>query len=366
MKTDDFDFVLPAERIAQAPAEPRDSSRLLCVGQVLEDRAIRDLPERLRPGDLLVFNDTRVLPTRLRGSRRGAKVEVTLHKDVSLAQPSTRTGSKGFDAGTSWLAFARPARKLHDGDLIEFPGGLSAEVLQKRKDGEVLLHFGCGPAALVAALKQVGTLPLPPYIKRPQGALARDETDYQTVYARRDGAVAAPTAGLHFTADLLERLQQRGIESLFVTLHVGAGTFVPVTAKNPGDHRMHSEFGEISADAVAKIKATKAAGRRIVAVGTTVLRLLESAARSSDGLAPFCGETDIFILPGFSFRVADLLLTNFHLPRSTLFMLVCAFAGHGRMLRAYEHAIAQEYRFYSYGDACLLERHDQLNKVPHS
>jgi S-adenosylmethionine:tRNA ribosyltransferase-isomerase len=356
MKTADFDYVLPPERIAQEPVVPRDASRLLTIGPCLEDRGIRDLPEILCPGDLMVFNDTRVLPTRLRGHRRGAKVEVTLHKDLGAAQRD----SDGDD--TRWLAFARPARKLKPGDHIDFPEGLEAEVLEKRAGGEVLLRINRKDSELIAALKEFGQLPLPPYIKRPATGSSSDTTDYQTVYARRDGAVAAPTAGLHFTETLLEALRTRGVGSLFVTLHVGAGTFLPVTSEDANEHRMHNEFGEITAEAVERIKVTKAGGGRIIAVGTTVLRLLETAALDSNGLKAFCGETDIFILPGFEFRVTDLLLTNFHLPRSTLFMLVCAFAGRERMLRAYEHAIAQDYRFYSYGDACLLERRDQIDE----
>ena len=339
MKVSAFDFDLPPSLIADRPAAPRDSARLLEVGDTLRDRIVRDLPVLLRPGDLLVFNDTRVIPARLFGRRGAAGVEVTLHKCV---------------AADRWRAFARPARKLKRGDGIAFDDGLSAEVADKGEGGEVELAFDRGGADLMAALAQVGRMPLPPYIKRPGGADERDRADYQTIFAARDGAVAAPTAGLHFTPELLAALEARGIARVAVTLHVGAGTFLPVKADDTEDHVMHAEFGEIDSAAVAAIARTRAAGGRIVAVGTTSLRLLETAADENGRIRPFSGDTNLFITPGYRFKAVDLLLTNFHLPRSTLFMLVCAFAGLDRMKAAYGHAKAAGYRFYSYGDCCLL------------
>ncbi|MEQ8699628.1 MAG: tRNA preQ1(34) S-adenosylmethionine ribosyltransferase-isomerase QueA [Bauldia litoralis] len=341
MKTDDFDFDLPRERIADRPARPRDSARLLTVGETLGDHHVRDLPTLLRPGDLLVLNDTRVIPARLRGRRGEAKVEATLHK---------RAG------GGRWFAFARPAKRLRPGDRIDFGGALAATVAEKGPEGEVLLDFGLEDAPLLAALEEAGEMPLPPYIPRAGGAEAGDSADYQTVYAERPGAVAAPTAGLHFTEGLFRALDDIGIGRVFLTLHVGAGTFLPVKADRVEDHRMHAEWGEISEAAAERINAARDAGGRIVAVGTTSLRLMESAAGEAGRVHPLMGETDIFITPGVPVRSADLMLTNFHLPRSTLFMLVCAFAGVERMRTAYEHAKAEGYRFYSYGDACLLER----------
>ena len=339
MRVDLFDFDLPPALIADRPAVPRDSARLLEVGDTLRDRIVRDLPTLLRPGDLLVFNDTRVIPARLFGRRGAAGIEVTLHKGV---------------AADRWRAFARPARKLKQGDAIAFDGGLSAEVAEKGEGGEVELAFDRGGAALMAALAEVGRMPLPPYIKRPGGADERDCTDYQTIFAARDGAVAAPTAGLHFTPELLAALEARGIGRVAVTLHVGAGTFLPVKVDDTRDHRMHSEIGAIDTAAATMVQRMRAAGGRIVAVGTTSLRLLETAADESGRIRPFCGDTNLFITPGYRFKAVDLLLTNFHLPRSTLFMLVAAFAGLERMKAAYEHAKAAGYRFYSYGDCCLL------------
>jgi S-adenosylmethionine:tRNA ribosyltransferase-isomerase len=341
VKTADFDFDLPRERIADRPARPRDSARLLWVGDRLGDHHVRDLPKLLRPGDLMVLNDTRVIPARLRGRRGAAKVEATLHKRAGPGR---------------WFAFARPAKRLRAGDAIDFGDGLAATVADKGPEGEVLLDFGLADAPLLTALEAAGEMPLPPYIPRPGGAAAADRTDYQTVYARRPGAVAAPTAGLHFTEGLFRALADAGVGRVFLTLHVGAGTFLPVRAERIEDHRMHSEWGEIGAAAAERINAARAAGGRIVAVGTTSLRLMESAADAHGRLQPFEGETDIFIAPGHPLRSADLLLTNFHLPRSTLFMLVCAFAGVARMKAAYAHAVREGYRFYSYGDACLLER----------
>ncbi|MHA1537065.1 MAG: tRNA preQ1(34) S-adenosylmethionine ribosyltransferase-isomerase QueA [Alphaproteobacteria bacterium] len=340
----DFDFDLPREKIASRPARPRDASRLLEVrASELRKHVFASLPELLSPGDLLVFNDTRVIPTRLKGRRGAAKVEVTLHKRI---------------AAGIWLAFAKPARRLKQQDRIEFAGALSAEVVVKGEGGEVGLDFGLADEALMAALGEHGKMPLPPYISRPASAdanvYAGDSEDYQTIFASRDGAVAAPTAGLHFTRELLDRLAGKGIASAFVTLHVGAGTFLPVKTERLSGHVMHAEWGEISESTAAAIDAARTAGGRIVAVGTTSLRLLESAARRDGTLRAFAGETDIFITPGYRFRACDLLITNFHLPRSTLFMLVAAFAGLDPMKTAYAHAMAAGYRFYSYGDACLL------------
>ncbi|HZF34742.1 MAG TPA: tRNA preQ1(34) S-adenosylmethionine ribosyltransferase-isomerase QueA [Candidatus Angelobacter sp.] len=339
MRVDLFDFDLPPALIADRPAVPRDAARLLEVGDILRDRIVRDLPALLRPGDLLVFNDTRVIPARLFGRRGAVGVEVTLHKGV---------------AADRWRAFARPARKLKQGDAVVFDEGLSAEVAAKGEGGEVELAFDRGGAELMAALGRVGRMPLPPYIKRPGGADERDRADYQTIFAARDGAVAAPTAGLHFTPELLAALDARGIARVAVTLHVGAGTFLPVKAEDTNDHVMHAEVGAIDAAAAAAVARTRAGGGRIVAVGTTSLRLLETAADESGRVHPFSGDTNLFITPGYRFKAVDLLLTNFHLPRSTLFMLVSAFAGLDRMRAAYEHAKAAGYRFYSYGDCCLL------------
>lgn len=339
MRVDLFDFDLPAHLIADRPAVPRDAARLLEVGATLRDHVVRDLPALLQPGDLLVFNDTRVIPARLFGRRGTAGIEVTLHKWVAAAR---------------WRAFARPARKLKPGDVVAFDEGLSATVTDKGEGGEVELVFDRGGAELMAALAAVGRMPLPPYIKRPGGADERDRADYQTIFAARDGAVAAPTAGLHFTPELLAALDARGVARVAVTLHVGAGTFLPVKAEDTKDHVMLAEVGEIGAAAMAAIDRAREAGGRIVAVGTTSLRLLESAVDERGNVRPFAGDTDLFITPGYRFKAADLLLTNFHLPRSTLFMLVCAFSGIDRMKAAYEHAKAVRYRFYSYGDCCLL------------
>jgi S-adenosylmethionine:tRNA ribosyltransferase-isomerase len=346
MTTDDFDFELPRAAIAQHPVSPRDAARLLVVDRGIEDRTLRDLPGLLRPGDLLVVNDTRVIPARLFGRRGQAKIEVTL----------TAPEAAGPERGARWRAFARPAKRLKPGDRIEFGAGLAARVAAKGARGEIALAFDRGGAAFAAALERTGVAPLPPYIKRAAGGDPRDRHDYQTIFAARPGAVAAPTAGLHFTEDLLAALDERGIGRVEVTLHVGAGTFLPVTAEDPRNHRMHAEWGEITEAAAAAIEAARAAGGRVVAVGSTALRLLETAAREDGRLAAFSGQTDIFILPGYRFKTVDLMLTNFHLPRSTLFMLVCAFAGTAPMKRAYGHAISHGYRFFSYGDACLLQR----------
>ncbi len=342
MKVDTFDFDLPRALIAARPIAPRDAARLLEVGaDGARDRTFRELPGLLRAGDLMVFNDTRVIPARLAGRRGAATVEVTLHM---------------AHGGGVWDAFARPARKLAPGDRIDFADDFSAQVAARGEGGEVRLDFGCDDATLSAALARHGAMPLPPYIPREAGPDKRDAADYQTVYARHDGAVAAPTAGLHFTDALLAALADAGIASAHVTLHVGAGTFLPVRVDDTRDHRMHAERGRIGETAAEAIVRTRAAGGRIVAVGTTSLRLMESAADAAGAVQPFEGETRLFITPGYRFRVVDTLLTNFHLPRSTLFMLVCAFAGLDRMQAAYAHAKAAGYRFYSYGDASLLHR----------
>ena len=338
-KVDDFDFELPRELIALRPARPRDSARLLVLNGGVQDRAVRDLPSLLEPGDLLVVNDTRVLPSRLRGTRGEAKVEVTLLRPL---------------ASGAWTALARPARKLRVADKIEFASGLSAEVIEKGEAGEVTLTFG--GQDVLAALEAQGEMPLPPYIAGARPADDADREDYQTTFAQEPGAVAAPTAGLHFTPDLLRALDARGVRRCTVTLHVGAGTFLPVKTEYVRDHRMHAEWGRIGGTAAALINETRERKGRVVAAGSTSLRLLESAADDAGRVSHFEGDTSIFITPGYRFKVADLMLTNFHLPRSTLFMLVCAFAGTGRMVAAYEHAKAAGYRFYSYGDACLLQR----------
>ncbi len=340
LTTEAFDFELPREVIAARPAVPRDSARMLVVDGGLGDAYVRDLPDLLRPPDILVLNDTAVVPARLTGRRGAARIRLTLHKRVSAV---------------SWWAFARPARRLRVGDGIDFAPDFAATVADKRDGGEVLLDFrGCDD--VLAALEQFGEMPLPPYIPRPGGADARDRADYQTVYAAHAGAVAAPTAGLHFTEALLRAIGDRGIARVHLTLHVGAGTFLPVKAELVDDHRMHAEWGEIGTEAAAAINAARDAGGRVVAVGTTALRLLETAARDDGRVAPFSGETSIFITPGYRFRAVDVLMTNFHLPRSTLFMLVAAFSGLERMRAAYAHALDAGYRFYSYGDATLLFR----------
>jgi len=352
MDMDAFDFALPERLIALRPAVPRTAARLLVASGAREthDSTVAALPDWLAPGDCLVFNDTRVIPARLTGLRRRdgrpregeARIEVTLTR---------REGPE------RWRALARPAKRLRPGDRIDF-GALSAEVAA-REGAEIVLAFDHTGPALDTAVAEVGAMPLPPYIARARAADARDRSDYQTVFAARDGAVAAPTASLHFDADLLARLEERGVRRATLTLHVGAGTFLPVTAERAEDHRMHAEWGEIGAEAAETINAARAAGGRIVAAGTTALRLLETAAGPDGRIAPFRGETDIFIRPGYRFRGIDGLMTNFHLPRSTLFMLVSALMGTARMQALYAHAIAGDYRFYSYGDASLLlpERH---------
>jgi S-adenosylmethionine:tRNA ribosyltransferase-isomerase len=351
----DFDFELPADRIAQTPMRPRDAAKLLCVRPGIDkpddrphlsDRSVRDLPEILNPDDILVVNDTRVIPAQLTARRGDARIGITLNQP----QPD----------GT-WHALARNARRLREGDSLRFDGAedLSALVTARDPDGGVTLRFNQQDTGFAEALRRAGALALPPYIHRPHGPEPTDAADYQTIFASNDGAVAAPTAGLHFTPALLEALEARGIRRATVTLHVGAGTFLPVRSDDVSLHHMHAERGEISASAAHTINHARESGGRVVAVGSTSLRLLESAVGENGKISPFKGETSLFILPGFRFRAADLLMTNFHLPRSTLFMLVCAFAGTETMRAAYSHAIAAGYRFYSYGDSSLLYRHDQ-------
>ena len=353
MRVDEFDFDLPEERIALRPASPRDSARLLVVqpGARLEDRSVGDLPRLLFPGDALVFNDTKVIPAQLHGVRRregaAAEVSVTLIERID---------------DSSWWALAKPGRRLAAGDRIRFGhegrvcllGSLEATVEEKLPDGRVRLAFGFHGAYLDEAIQALGDAPLPPYIAGRRPADEQDREDYQTIYAAEEGAVAAPTAGLHFTPRLLEEISARGIFAEFLTLHVGRGTFLPVKAEDTSGHRIHAERGAIESDVAERLNSVRESGGRIVAVGTTSLRLLETAADGAGKIREFEGATDIFITPGYRFRAVDLLMTNFHLPRSTLFMLVAAFSGLETMKRAYAHAIEAGYRFYSYGDACLL------------
>ncbi|MES2034812.1 MAG: tRNA preQ1(34) S-adenosylmethionine ribosyltransferase-isomerase QueA [Pseudomonadota bacterium] len=366
MRVSDFDFDLPEDLIALRPASPREAARLLVVrpaaadGSTLEDLTVGDLPGLLRAGDALVFNDTRVIPARLDGLRAArtegggdghrVAVEATLHKRLTANR---------------WSAFMRPGKRLKVDDRVRFGahddracdlGQLDATVVEKGEGGEVVLAFDLSGPDLDIAINTSGHMPLPPYIaaKRPEDD--QDRSDYQTVYAREDGSVAAPTAGLHFTPELLARLADAGVSQHFVTLHVGAGTFLPVKSDDLSEHRMHAEYGQVSAETAAALNAVRAAGGRIVCVGTTSLRLLESATGEDGVIKPWADETAIFITPGYRFRAADVLMTNFHLPKSTLFMLVSAFAGQGLMREAYGHAIATGYRFYSYGDSSLLFR----------
>ncbi|KQZ01136.1 S-adenosylmethionine:tRNA ribosyltransferase-isomerase [Pseudolabrys sp. Root1462] len=357
MKTDLFDFDLPSERIALRPAHPRESARLMVVrpgegGETLEDRTIGDLPDLLAPGDCLVVNDSKVIAARLKGRRIGRgeaepAIEATLHKRID---------------GSTWRAFILGAKKVQVGDILRFGtegrvcflGQLDAEVLHKDEGGDVTLSFSFTGPVLDQAIEERGEMPLPPYIASKRPTDDQDKTDYQTVFAHEDGSVAAPTAGLHFTPALLERLEARGVALHKVTLHVGAGTFLPVKADDTAEHRMHAEFGVVSAATAEALNAARAKGGRVVAVGSTALRLLESAASDDGRIREFAGDTAIFITPGYRFKTVDLMMTNFHLPRSTLFMLVSAFSGLDTMQRAYRHAIDTGYRFYSYGDACLL------------
>lgn len=352
MRTDLFDFELPAERIALRPVNPRDAARMLVVDTdgALHDRTIRDLPGWLRDGDQIVVNDTRVIPAQLCGRRIGRGAESAI--DATLI--------KRLDA-SRWQAFVKGAKKLAVGDSVRF-GDLDASVEDKSENGAVTFAFTLNGPALDQAIAEIGTTPLPPYIAARRAADAQDAQDYQTMFAAYDGAVAAPTAGLHFTPDLQNTLKAKGVAFHTVTLHVGAGTFLPVKADDTSGHVMHAEWGTVAPETADALNKARRAGGRIVAVGTTSLRLLESAADPDGTIHPFAGETSIFITPGYRFRSVDLLMTNFHLPRSTLFMLVSAFAGLETMQRAYAHAIGQGYRFYSYGDGSLLHR--QKNQVP--
>ncbi|MEZ5788628.1 MAG: tRNA preQ1(34) S-adenosylmethionine ribosyltransferase-isomerase QueA [Xanthobacteraceae bacterium] len=355
MQTDLFDFVLPTERIALRPAAPRDAARLLVVrpggNPPIDDRVVRDLPDLLRPGDQLVVNDTKVIAANLRGRRLGrgvqSQVGVTLIRRID---------------GSRWRALVKGAKKLAPGDLIRFGdegkvcflGQLDATVEEKGEAGEVTLAFAFHGPVLDQAIAERGAMPLPPYIASRRAPDERDRSDYQTLFAREEGAVAAPTAALHFTDELVARLRAQDIGLHTVTLHVGPGTFLPVKADDTSEHVMHAEWGTVSDATAAALNDARRAGGRIVAIGTTSLRLLESATGDDGVIAPFAGETSLFVTPGYHFRAVDVLMTNFHLPRSTLFMLVCAFSGLDVMQRAYAHAVDSGYRFYSYGDACLL------------
>lgn len=355
MRVNVFDFDLPKERIALRPAVQRDAARLLEVSsEGLGDHLVGHLATLLKAGDVMVFNNTKVIPARLTGRRRDRgeatpKIEVTLHQRKS---------------SNRWAAFAKPGRKLAVGDTVQFgddgavcfAGSLNATVLSKGEGGEIELAFNLDGPVLDEAIAQLGVMPLPPYIASQRAADDQHKSDYQTIYSRNEGAVAAPTAGLHFTDELMASLAEGGIGCEFVTLHVGAGTFLPVKADDTADHHMHSEWGEVTSEVAERLNTCRASGGRVVAVGTTSLRLLESSADAAGLVQPFSASTDIFITPGYEFRAVDLLLTNFHLPRSTLFMLVSAFSGLDQMHEAYAYAIANDYRFYSYGDACLLHR----------
>lgn len=360
MKVDLFDFDLDKDLIAKKPANPRDSSRLLdlSVENEIHDRHFYDLPQILRPDDILVFNDTKVIPARLYGQRGAALVEVTLYHP---------------DDGISWWSFIKNAKRLHVGDIISFytadiaaaDSTFHAEVLQKDDEDGVLIRFTCSPEELGSKLEEYGSMPLPPYIKRDKPLAGlwnpyNDKEDYQTVYAKNRGAVAAPTAGLHFTDELLKKIDELGVKRVFLTLHVGAGTFLPVKTDDTDNHKMHAEYGIISPQTCDIINQAKQNKQRIIAVGTTSVRLLESAADNKGTLHPFCGETNIFITPGYKFKIIDMIITNFHLPKSTLFMLICAIGETERMKKAYQYAIEQKYRFYSYGDSSILKC---INKI---
>jgi S-adenosylmethionine:tRNA ribosyltransferase-isomerase len=339
MRVDLFDFELPPERIALRPVSPRDAARMLLVeGGALTDRIVTDLPNCLNPGDCLVFNDTRVIPAQLEGKRGEARIGATLHK---------REGPR------DWRAFIRNAKRLRDGDHIDFGNGVGAVARDRGEDGSFLLSFG-GDDPVEILLERAGTMPLPPYIAGKRPTDARDAVDYQTMFANQPGAVAAPTAALHFTPGLMASLAERGVTHETLTLHVGAGTFLPVKVDDTTDHKMHAEWGRIDAETAVRLNAVRTSGGRVIAVGTTSLRLIESACDGEGSIQPFEGDTAIFITPGYRFKGIDGLMTNFHLPKSTLFMLVSALMGREQMQTAYAHAIAEEYRFYSYGDASLL------------
>ncbi|HAD17593.1 MAG TPA: tRNA preQ1(34) S-adenosylmethionine ribosyltransferase-isomerase QueA [Erythrobacter sp.] len=340
MKVDLFDFELPVERIALRPARPRDAARMLIVRESgpFEDRGVRDLPQMLRAGDVLVFNDTRVIPAQLEGRRGEAKIGATLHKRIDLRR---------------WQAFVRNAKRLRPGDVAEFGGGVTAVAEERLADGSFVLFFE-GEEPVEVLLERAGRMPLPPYIAGKREMDEQDRVDYQTMFAAEEGAVAAPTAALHFTPELIAALDAAGIGRETLTLHVGAGTFLPVKADDTADHAMHSEWGRVERDVADRLNAARKAGGRLIAVGTTSLRLLESATGDDGMIGEFSGDTDIFITPGYQFRAVDGLMTNFHLPKSTLVMLVSALMGRERMLSAYRHAIENEYRFYSYGDSSLL------------
>ncbi|MBC2664780.1 tRNA preQ1(34) S-adenosylmethionine ribosyltransferase-isomerase QueA [Novosphingobium flavum] len=340
MRVDLFDFELPPERIALRPARPRDSARLLRVGRegAFGDLIVRNLPDLLEPGDVLVFNDTRVIPAQLEGRRGAARIGATLHKRIDLRR---------------WQAFIRNAKRLRVGDEVEFPAGVWATAEERHDDGSWTLGFH-GDEPVEVLLERAGSMPLPPYIAGRRPTDEADKSDYQTMFAREEGAVAAPTAALHFTPELMAALAARGVGHETLTLHVGAGTFLPVKAEDTADHAMHAEWGRIEADVAERLNAVRAAGRRVIAVGTTSLRLLESATGEDGVIRAFAGDTRIFITPGYRFRAIDGLMTNFHLPKSTLFMLVSALMGLERMQAVYAHAIAEGYRFYSYGDSSLL------------
>ena len=355
MKVDIFDFNLDKELIAKSPVNPRDTSRLLDLSddEKINDLHFYDLPNILKPNDILVFNDTKVIPARLYGQRGEALIEVTLYRP---------------EDGICWWSFIKNSKRLKTGDVVSFynadissqQSDFKAEILKKDDEDGVLIRFLCSPDELGKKLEKYGSMPLPPYIKRDKPIKGiwnpyNDKEDYQTVYAKNKGAVAAPTAGLHFTEDLLKQLDDMGITRVFLTLHVGAGTFLPVKTDDTENHKMHAEYGIISQQTCDIINQAKKEGRRIIAVGTTSVRLLETAADINGFLHPFCGETNIFITPGYKFKIIDMIITNFHLPKSTLFMLICAIAGTERMQKAYKHAIEEKYRFYSYGDSSILK-----------
>lgn len=350
MRTSLFDFHLPEQLIAAAPVSPRDASRMLVVKEgCYQDSMVRSLPDFLKPGDIMVFNNTKVIPARLLGKRGEAGVEILLHKRLLISPPNA------VGTNIEWAAFAKPAKRLKEGDHIAFAEDFHATVIAKEPDGQVRVRFESED--FQAKLLKYGQMPLPPYIEKKRTVQPSDYQNYQTVYATHEGSVAAPTAGLHFTPELLQAFDMQGVQRAYITLHVGGGTFLPVKAEDTQAHIMHREWVEISEETVTLINEAKSRGNRVIAVGTTSLRALESAADEQGVLQPFSADTNIFITPGYKFRLVDVLLTNFHLPKSTLFMLVSAFSGLEIMQKAYQHAISRHYRFYSYGDACLLFPH---------